>query len=100
MKAKRTGAALLTLLVIGTAAYVWYAPFRLLVLVAAGRSRVCSLPDALRSDDNMRALTQTKDRILKDSRLVEEKDGLELWETPKGRFWIPRGNRYVLPFNL
>jgi len=34
------------------------------------------------------------------SHLTAEKDGLELWDTPKGPYWIPKGNRYVLPFNL
>ncbi len=26
------------------------------------------------------------------SRLVEERDGLALWDTPRGRYWIPRGD--------
>jgi FkbM family methyltransferase len=35
------------------------------------------------------------------SKLVQEDPaGFELWDTPKGRFWIPAGSRYVLPFNL
>jgi FkbM family methyltransferase len=41
-----------------------------------------------------------KDRILRGSRFVSQDHGLELWDTPKGPVWIPRGNRYVLPFNL
>jgi FkbM family methyltransferase len=100
MKASRAIVALVVLLLLGGAAYAWYPPFRVLVLTAAGRSRVCSFSDALRSHENMSGLIAIKDRILQASHLVEEKDGLELWETPKGRFWIPRGNRYVLPFNL
>jgi len=39
-------------------------------------------------------------RILSGSHLVTEGDGLELWDTPKSPYWIPKGNRYVLPFNL
>lgn len=31
---------------------------------------------------------------------MREESGLELWSTPKGDYWIPKGNRYVLPFNL
>ncbi len=41
-----------------------------------------------------------KDRILAASHFLKEESGLELWQTPKGNFWIPKGNRYVLPFNL
>ena len=44
--------------------------------------------------------TRIKDRILAASHLVKEDSGLELWNTPKGQFWIPKGNHYVLPFNL
>lgn len=32
--------------------------------------------------------------------MVSEDRGLELWDTPSGQYWIPKGNRYVLPFNL
>src|SRR5262245_11779229 len=45
-------------------------------------------------------MNRVKDRILGASKLVREDAGLELWDTPKGQFWIPRGNRFVLPFNL
>ena len=45
-------------------------------------------------------LMRTKDRILSQSKLLSEENGLEHWDTPKGSFWIPKGNRYVLPFNL
>lgn len=70
-------------------------------LVAAGRSPHCSIAQALRSAAHRRALTQTKDRILAASRRLEEDPaGYVLWETPRGRFWIPRGNDYFLPFHL
>jgi len=55
---------------------------------------------ALRSRSHLEELGQIKDRIFLASKLVKEDNGLELWETPKGSFWIPKGNRYVLPFNL
>ena len=100
MKASRFLAIALILFVAASAAWAWYPPFRLLVLVAAGRSRVCSFSYAMRSDDNIKQVVRVKDRILQSSHLLEQKDGLELWDTPKGRYWIPKGNRYVLPFNL
>jgi FkbM family methyltransferase len=50
--------------------------------------------------DEEKALIAAKDRILRASHLVSQDAGLELWGTPKGRYWIPQGNQYVLPFNL
>jgi FkbM family methyltransferase len=82
------------------AAYIWYPPARLLALVAAGKSPVCPVGKALRSRSHLEELGTIKDRIFLASKLVREENGLELWDTPKGQFWIPAGNRYVLPFNL
>jgi FkbM family methyltransferase len=87
-------------LVAGLAAYAWYPPFRLLALVVTGNSPVCPLTHALKSKANLEETLAIKDRIVAASRLLKEESGLELWETPDGQFWIPKGNRYVLPFNL
>src|SRR5690349_5194000 len=65
-----------------------------------GRSPVCPVGKALKSRSHLEDLGQVKDRIFLASKLVKEDGGLELWETPKGSFWIPKGSRYVLPFNL
>jgi len=82
------------------AAYFWYPPARLAALVATGHSPVCPLSSALRSRSNLDETGAIKDRIYAASRLIREDSGLELWETPKGQYWIPRGNRFVLPYNL
>jgi len=74
--------------------------FHLFTLVVTGRSPVCPLRLALDSHAHLERLKEIKDRILVASHLTAERDGLELWETPKGPYWIPKGNRYVLPFNL
>jgi FkbM family methyltransferase len=55
---------------------------------------------AVQSQSNVVEKTRIKDRILAGSHLLKEESGLELWSTPKGEYWIPKGNRYVLPFNL
>lgn len=83
-------------------AYAGYPPFRLLVLAASGHSPVCPISHAVQSAENRKQLTAIKDRILQASHLVrqDQQAGLELWSTPKGEFWIPKGNRYILPFNL
>jgi FkbM family methyltransferase len=82
------------------AAYIWYPPARLVAMVATGRSPVCPVKNALQVRAHVDELGSTKDRILAASHLVKEESGLELWDTPKGPFWIPKGNRFVLPFNL
>ncbi len=73
---------------------------RLGALSVSGHSPACPFPQALLAGRNARTQEETKNRILRASRLVKEENGLELWDTPKGRFWIPKGNRYVLPWNL
>jgi len=94
---------LTALLVLGIAtglAFAFWPRFRLLTLVLTGRSPVCRLSLALDSQAHLDRLKEIKDRILGASHLAAERDGLELWNTPKGPYWIPKGNRYVLPFNL
>ncbi len=101
MKASRVVGLVILILIIAGFAYAYYPPFRLLTWVAAGRSTVCPLGEALKSQDNLKRQVDYKDQILNSSKLVQEDPaGFELWETPKGRFWIPAGSRYVLPFNL
>src|ERR1051326_5657635 len=87
-------------LALAIVAWSFYPPFRLFALVAAGRSPVCPLANALLIKSHGKELERAKNRILAASKLVREENGLELWETPKGPFWIPKGNRFVLPFNL
>ena len=102
MKRSRVLTILLLPLILGAAAYAWYPPFRLMVLVAIGHSPVCPLERAVKSGEHRALLTEAKDRILRNSRLerTDQQYGLELWSTPKGEFWIPVKNQYVLPFNL
>ena len=79
----------------------FYAPARLAAIVALGRSPVCPFSKAIRSADELRTQIAYKDRILRASKLIEKDPaGYHLWETPHGRFWIPEGSDYVLPFNL
>ena len=100
MRTNRILAATALPLVAGIAAFAWYPPFRMFALVVTGNSPVCPLSHALKSKANIEETLAIKDRIVAGSRLLKEESGLELWETPKGQFWIPKGNRYVLPFNL
>ncbi|MBI4874016.1 MAG: FkbM family methyltransferase [Acidobacteria bacterium] len=92
--------AVALLVVLGGIVY-WYAPARLAALVLMGRSPDCPFPQAIRAADGLRRQIQLKDEILAASREVEKDPaGYHLWETPKGRYWMPAGSDYVLPFNL
>jgi FkbM family methyltransferase len=92
---------LLLLLVLAVFAYAYYPPFRLFAFAIAGRSPVCPLAEAVKADENLRRQVAYKDQILNASKLVEQDPkGYELWDTPRGRYWVPAGSRYVLPFNL
>jgi FkbM family methyltransferase len=88
------------LLIASIAAYAWSPEFRYATWVMVGHSPVCPFRQAINSAAHEKELLRTKDRILYASHLVSEDRGLELWGTPKGKFWIPKGNKYVLPFNL
>jgi len=92
--------SVVVLAVVGIA-YLWYPPFRLLTWFVLGRSPDCPLFEALSSERNGRLEKECADRIYKESKLISvDADGFELWQTPKTRYWIPRGRRVVLSFSL
>lgn len=79
----------------------FYPPVRLGFLALIGRASVCPFGEATRTAWNLRHQTALKDRILGASRLLEKDPaGLHLWETPKGRFWVPKGSDYGLHWDL
>jgi FkbM family methyltransferase len=79
----------------------YYPPARLLAIYAVGRSPVCPLSNALKSDENLQRQITYNEQIIKSSKLLEtDPAGYELWDTPHAKYWIPAGSRYVLPFNL
>jgi hypothetical protein len=100
MLSKLWKAGLLMLVALGALCY-FYAPARLAAIVALGRSPVCPMAKAIRSGDELRTQILYKDRILHASkRLESDPAGYHLWDTPHGRFWIPEGSDFVLPYNL
>ncbi len=93
--------ALIVLAAAGAAAYAYYAPFRDMALVFAGKSPECPLGEAVKSEQNLEQQIAYKDRILNAStKLQDDPKGYHLWDTPKGQFWVPQGSDYVLPYNL
>ncbi len=92
---------LVLLAAVATAAGHFYPPVRLFALKAVGRSPVCPMPNALKAAENLKAQIRYKDEILGASKLIEKDPaGYHLWDTPMGRWWIPEGDDWVLPFNL
>ena len=92
---------LLLLIALAGVAYAYFPPFRLFTYVVAGRSPVCPLAEAVKAEQNLHRQVEYKDQILNASKLIEaDPKGYEFWDTPKGRYWIPAGSRYVLPYNL
>ncbi|HOQ45190.1 MAG TPA: FkbM family methyltransferase [Bryobacteraceae bacterium] len=87
--------------VVPVAALCFITPLRLSTLALLGRTKGCPFEETIRSADNLRLQIEIKDRILAASKLIgEDPAGYRLWETPKGRYWVPPGADYVLPFNL
>ncbi|MEZ5398264.1 MAG: FkbM family methyltransferase [Bryobacteraceae bacterium] len=84
------------------AGVMWaWRPARVRALVWAGRASVCPMDRALEAEPGVKRRIAIKDRILAASKRVEvDPAGYEAWETPAGRFWIPKGSHFVLPFNL
>jgi FkbM family methyltransferase len=73
---------------------------RLSAWVLLGRSPVCPYANAIESANNWKRQIELKDEILKASKLIEKDKDFELFDTPDGRYWMPVGSQYVLPFNL
>lgn len=90
-----------TAVVVAAGLAYFYPLLRLSALALAGRSGLCPLGETIRSGTNLVRQRDIKDRILAASKLVEKDPaGYNLWQTPKGRFWVPTGSDYALPFNL
>jgi FkbM family methyltransferase len=92
--------AIAIVVVLAGAAVRWYAPARLFAIYVSGRSPHCPLSNALQCAENVQDQTRVKDRILAASREIERDAGYIHWDTPRGRYWMPAGSDFVLPFNL
>jgi hypothetical protein len=70
VKASRVAGLIILILIIAGVAYAYFPPFRLITWVAAGRSPVCSLREALKSQSNFERQVAYKDQILNASKLL------------------------------
>jgi FkbM family methyltransferase len=75
-----------------------YPPLILDALSVVGRSPFCSVLDAFQGGQKRGALERETLSIRRRSRMVmEDTAGFQLWETPLGRYWIPKGSESALP---
>jgi FkbM family methyltransferase len=92
---------LTALLLVVAAVVYFYPPIRLAALAAAGRAAVCPFSEAVRSAANMSDQIDRHRHIVKASRMLEaDPAGYHLWDTPHGRYWMPAGSDYALPWDL
>jgi FkbM family methyltransferase len=79
----------------------FYPPARLAAWVMLGRNQSCPLSSAVKSLDELHQQIAQKDQILGACKLLEvDPKGFKLFDTPDGRYWIPSGSEYALPFHL
>ncbi|MGE5646759.1 MAG: FkbM family methyltransferase [Acidobacteriota bacterium] len=97
---KRALKTLALLLILAGVVYI-YPPIRLAALTLAGRSTVCPFSEAVRSAQNLSDQVDINRRMVKQSRMLEQDPaGFHLWDTPQGKYWIPAGSDYALPWDL
>ena len=99
MQRRALNAASLALLgIVGfTAAFIASPTVRAYSLIAAGRSSGECPADSLRSDEEKKRLSSEFRTELK---LAKQDGDLQLWESPKGRFWMPGATKDLLAFLL
>jgi FkbM family methyltransferase len=88
----------LAIVVLATFAFFWISPLRAFVLVAAGRGTGCPLAKAVGTRSAMEGEAARQSRISKASRIVgdDATAGIDLWETPKGKYWLPKNQQDLL----
>jgi FkbM family methyltransferase len=81
---------------LGLAAYRFSPAFRATVLVFAGRAPNCPIGLAVKSDQMIRDHMALMNQFIQSSSLLQEDQGLKLWRTPRGNYWMPGGDKDVL----
>lgn len=104
---KKVLVVLLALLAgVATAKFVAPEKFGILRMAAQGKAAHCPLGLALEAPAEHHEQEAVKDAYIAKLKLGASEPGLERWDLPAGpneagrSFWIPAGNRWILPFNL
>ena len=72
-----------------------WSPSRAVAMYAAGRS-CCSFDDTMTAEKNRQLLLDTAGQTKKRQRLLAAEGALQLWETPRGSYWIPASSAPML----
>jgi FkbM family methyltransferase len=79
----------------------WLPSARLFCLYALGRTSRCPMRQAVHSFDTMSRRVEIQRELDRKKNLVAtDPAGFHLWDTPRGRFWIPGRNDETLTDNL
>jgi FkbM family methyltransferase len=91
-------AVVLVLTVLLTSGFFFIAPFRAVVLAASGRTVGCPFGQAIQARALMNHYGENKTRISSASSIISEDAaaGLDLWDSPKGKFWLPKNQGDLL----
>jgi len=71
-----------------------------LLVVAVQGDTQCPFANTMSSVDSVLAIRASTERIRKASRLLQEDGDLQQWDTPRGRFWMPRASASLEPLVL
>ena len=100
MKPFRLFAILLLVAASAAAAYNYRSGLYLFGLAVTGNSEICPLKNAMQCRTHVKALEDTHNYLVKESKKIATDGAYDQWQTPRGTYWIPAGDRFVLPFNL
>src|SRR5579872_1340039 len=92
--------SLVVLVVIANVLF-WLPTARLFCLYAMGRASRCPLSQSVHSFDTLAHRVTIRKKIDREKRLIEsDAAGFHLWDTSRGRFWIPSRDDVSLADNL
>ena len=80
------------------AAYIFVPEVGLAFIVVAGKSPVCTWNDALGAEATGLKFRLSFENFSANSRVVDKDPaGIWLWDTPRGKYWVPAGEDQSLP---
>lgn len=79
------------------AATYFYPPLFVFGLGLINRKPMCANTEVLRGAEKHRLEEKYRVEIAGAARLIQKDGGYNLWETPRGRWWIPAGSDKFLP---
>jgi FkbM family methyltransferase len=84
--------------VLTAGAFFLLSPVRAFLLVVSGRGTGCPLAKAIHTRASMDEQSARQHRIFTGSKIIGEDAaaGIDLWETPKGQYWLPKNQNELL----